>query len=308
MTKTLSLINPLRSDEHPAIVYIAGLVSPSSRRSMRSALGVVTRLLGEVDPLRVNWSAIRFQHAAALRARLIEGYAPSTCNKLLSALRGVVTAAYHLEQIDPESFRRVLAALKGVEGEHLPAGRELLPGELRSLVEVCKADLTPAGVRDAAILAVLYAGLRRAEVSTLELGHWFPGDSRLVVHGKGRKERAAYLPPGGHRALEAWVNLRGFTDGALFTRIGKGGVLTLAPISSQAVYVILQRRAESAGVENITPHDLRRTFVSNLLEAGADTVIVSKLVGHADPKTTARYDRRPEDEKRRVVTRLDFPF
>lgn len=308
MIETLSLINTLRSDEHPAIVYIAGLVSPSSRRSMKSALGVVTRLLGEPDPLKVNWAGIRFQHAVALRARMIEGYAPATCNKLLSAIRGVVTAAYHLEQIDSDSYHRVLTALKGVEGERLPSGRELLPSELRALVETCKSDQTPAGVRDVAILAVLYAGLRRAEVSTLELGHWFPGDSRLVVCGKGRKERSAYLPPGGHRALEAWVNLRGFCDGSLFTRIGKGGVLTLAPISSQAVYVILQRRAEAAGVENITPHDLRRTFVSNLLEAGADTVIVSKLVGHADPKTTARYDRRPEDEKRRAVTRLDFPF
>lgn len=256
----------------------------------------------------MEWSALRFQHVAALRARLIEQYAPATCNRLISTVRGVLRAAYHLEQMRGEDYQRALAALSGVKGERLPAGRELSAAELAALVGVCKADPTPAGVRDAALFAVMYAGLRRAEVAGLRLADWFPGDGRLVVRGKGRKERAAFLPARAGAALAAWVNLRGFGDGPLFTRIGKSGAISSAGISAQAVYVILAKRAESAGLTQVTPHDLRRTFVSNLLQAGADTVIVSKLVGHADPKTTARYDRRPEDEKRRAVDRLDFPF
>ena len=68
--------------------------------------------------------------------------------------------------------------------------------------------------------------------------------------------------------------------------------------------VRLKRRSEEAGIASCSPYDLRRTFVSDLLEAGADIAIVQRLAGHASPLTTARYDRRGNEAMRRATARL----
>ncbi len=77
-------------------------------------------------------------------------------------------------------------------------------------------------------------------------------------------------------------------------------------MSSQAVLLVVQKRASQAGVESFSPHDFRRTFCSDLLDAGVDIVTVQKLAGHANPNTTAKYDRRGEETKRKAVQKLKF--
>ena len=79
-------------------------------------------------------------------------------------------------------------------------------------------------------------------------------------------------------------------------------------ITPQTAYDVLRRRAAEAGVSSCSPHDLRRTFVSNLLDAGADLVTVQNLAGHASPATTARYDRRGEETKRVAAELLHVPY
>ncbi len=79
-------------------------------------------------------------------------------------------------------------------------------------------------------------------------------------------------------------------------------------LAAQAVAVVCAARAQEAGLFPFTPHDMRRTFISTLLEAGADIATVQQLAGHEDPATTSRYDRRGEDAKRKAVDMIHVPF
>jgi site-specific recombinase XerD len=130
----------------------------------------------------------------------------------------------------------------------------------------------------------------------------------LRVRGKGSKQRSVPLAGGAADALTDWLTLRGKRAGPLLLRVNKGGRVIAEGITAQAVYLILRKRAEQAAVKTVTPHDWRRTFIGDLLDAGADLSVVQKLAGHADPSTTVRYDRRPETIKRKAVKLLHTPY
>ena len=298
-------------DRNPAAVYLASLAE-GSRRGQLQALNTMAGILtGGVSAAEsMNWAALRYQHTAALRARLMEGYKPATVNKFLSALRSVLKASWQLGLMTIEDYQRA-ADLKSVKGTTLPTGRELSSGEILALMSACEHDLTPAGVKDAAIIGMMYsAGLRRDEVINLTLASYDLKNGKLVIQGKGAKERTAYLTNGAADALADWLNLRGSAAGPLFLAINKGGNLDLEAkqLTPQAIYNMLARRAFQAGVAKFSPHDLRRTFVSDLLEAGADIATVAKMAGHASVNTTARYDRRPEQTKQKAAGLLHVPY
>ncbi len=96
-------------------------------------------------------------------------------------------------------------------------------------------------------------------------------ESELVIRGKGNKQRAVPVGNAGP-ALADWLAVRGPEAGALFWGLGnrnRGRQLT-----DQAIYNMLRKRARMAGVSHLSPHDFRRTFVGDLLDAGADIVTV----------------------------------
>ncbi|MBU1750138.1 MAG: tyrosine-type recombinase/integrase [Chloroflexi bacterium] len=296
-------------DENPAAVYLASL-SAGGRRTMRGALNTIAGLLSnnQADALTLPWARVRFQHAQAVRTRLTETYAPATVNKMLSALRGTLRAAWQLGQMDAETYHQT-AAVASVKGTRLPAGRSITPGELAALLRACENAQDAAGVRDAAIVALLYsAGLRRAELVALDVADYDQTAGTLRIRGKGDKERLAHIVGGTARALADWLTLRGTAAGPLFWPGRKSGAVYSSRLTAQAVYYMLKSRAQQAGIADLSPHDFRRSFVGDLLDAGADIATVQALAGHAQVTTTARYDRRPEGTRRKAAELLHVPY
>ncbi len=309
--QTLIIPNAARLplDRNPASVYLASLAL-GSRRTMRDALNVIAAMLtnGDADALTLQWAALRFQHTAAIRAKLAQEYSAATANKMLSALRGVLKTSWRLGQMSADDYARA-ADVQSVHGATLPRGRALASGEIDALMTACVNDASAAGARDAAIIALLrVGGLRRAEICALNFDDYDAETGALTIRGKRNKERAGYVANGAKEALEDWLILRGNETGALFCPVSKGGTIILRRMYPEAIFNLLCKRAAQAGVKDLSPHDFRRTFAGDLLDAGADIVTVQKLMGHANVQTTARYDRRGEQAKRKAIALLHVPY
>jgi integrase len=123
--------------------------------------------------------------------------------------------------------------------------------------------------------------------------------------GEQGAQRASTV--GGRAGVARWLHLRGDSPGSLLCPM-RGRNVTVRPISSQAIMTALLRRAGHGGVPHLSPHDLRRSYITGLLRAGADLSTVQRLAGHASVSTTTRYDRRGDDEKAKAVALLHVPY
>ncbi|HRC87333.1 MAG TPA: integrase, partial [Thermoanaerobaculia bacterium] len=169
-------------EDNPARVYLASL-APGSYWAVRHSLETVASLLGGegADPWTYPWWEVRYRDTAAVRAALAKRFAPSTVNRMLSALRCVLKNAWRLGLMDHETYARAVD-VQNVKARTLPRGRAVEQEELRKLFGVCAADPSPAGRRDAAMLAALYGGgLRRAEPCGLDLADFDCGNCALTV-------------------------------------------------------------------------------------------------------------------------------
>ncbi|MBD2066030.1 tyrosine-type recombinase/integrase [Leptolyngbya sp. FACHB-671] len=306
----LVLTTPPPLTLHPAAVYLAHLAA-GSRPTMEQALNTIARLLtnGQGDVYTLNWAALRYQHTAAIRTSLMQQFAPATANKMLCALRRVLREALRLDLMDATDYAKAVD-FPSIKTKKELRGRALSPHEIAALFQVCQDDSTPTGARDAALIAILRGGgLRRAEAVNLELRDFTVSTGDLKVRdGKGGKDRTVYLSSVAVTVVEDWLTIRGKKPGPLLCPIRKGGKIQPRRMTPQAVLLILRKRAAEAGVESFSPHDFRRTFCSDLLDAGTDIVTVQKLAGHASPVTTAKYDRRGEEVKRKAVEQLGIPY
>jgi integrase len=297
----LSVLEPQlgRADRNPAVVYLAGL-SEGSRRSTAQAIRVIAEVL-QLEVELVPWHRLEYQHTQAVRAALADRYAPATANKILAALRGVLREARRLGLMSAEAEAKA-TDVKRIRGVRPARGRALGADELTALRAACKVS-EALGARDVALLALLYGGgLRRSEAVRLDIDD-VAGDE-LTVHGKGAKTRVAYLSEVHAFDLVTWLGFRGSEGGPLLCPVLRGGRVVLRRLTDQAVLVALRRLAARAGLARFSPHDMRRTFISDLLDKGADIATVAQLAGHSQVTTTARYDRRGERAKRAAAALL----
>ena len=246
-------------------------------------------------------SALDVEAYVADLRRGVDGTKPLATSSVARAL--VVARGLHKFGVAEGVLPRDVAAevAPPQQGEQLPD--TLSVAEVESLLDSC-AGATPVGVRDRALLELLYAtGARVSEVLALnvddasELEH---GAGVLTVTGKGNKQRL--VPVGSHAqdALQAYlVRVRpSFATGkshALFLNT-RGGAL-----SRQSTWTAIKQAAERAGVhKDISPHTLRHSFATHLLEGGADVRTVQELLGHASVTTTQIYTHVTAENLREV--------
>ncbi len=330
MNQAQSVITTNELNAQPAAAYLAGLGSDVSRNVMRSQLNKIARLMGAADWQQVDWSTLNAANVMAIMAKVTG--APKTRNLALTALRGVAKTAWRLGLMDPDTLAKI-EDVHGDTGSREITGREIEPWEIAALMRACADDPTPAGARDAAIFALAHkTGARRAELTTITLDAITKTADgyEIKVIGKRNKQRTlfvdngsanaltdwlyVYLSPTGERAILASLEAH-FTvsrnDGKpmyLFPHISQRGAASGRKMSTTALHKILAKRAAEAGLSNITWHDFRRTFASTLLDAGADISVVAGMMGHESVNTTARYDRRPAEAKRKAARKISTPY
>lgn len=304
-------IFPPHATGNPAGVYLQNLRG-DGRRSTRERLKKFASFFGHtVDTY--PWGELSAGDVLTTRGLLLDlGASKSTINMTLSALRGVARTQ---RRMHPDRMTAEVAAaiceVEGVRGSTAPAGRTLREDEIASLVSACARDRTAAGARDLALISLLYyQGLRRDEAVRLEPGDWDARERRLRVLGKGDKEEFSYVESKETRlALGRWLKRRGRAPGPLFCSVWRGGHVrrdhgSVRPLLGDAVYQIVKRRARQASLRPCTPHDLRRSAITHLLERGTDALAVQAFARHEQLSTTTRYDRRREEAKRDAARRL----
>jgi len=216
------------------------------------------------------------------------GIAPATVNRRLSAYRGFFTFLCREGILQADPARVVIG----------PRARRKLPSVLTiPQVEALLAqpDLnTPAGVRDRAMIELMYGcGLRVSELITLTLDALRMDGEILFVRGKGDKTRL--VPVGGYardavmkylsEVRPSLVKDRRQTKDAIFLSLKLG-----KPLTRMGFWRILKAHVAAAGIkEEVTPHTLRHSFATHLLEGGAGLREVQELLGHASIETTMIY-------------------
>lgn len=305
--ESAAVAEPPGSKPNAALAYLATLHSETSRAAMKSKLNVLARLAGYDSLLTCAWEAIRPEHVLALLEALErEGKKGNTVNCYLAAIKGVAKAAWLVGSISHETMLRI-GAIKQRRFSRLPAGRSLSAAESGALLHSCDQRHDAIGRRDKAILALMLGcGLRRGEIPELRAEHYDRETGELTLIGKGDKERKVYLPDEVQAILNLWLSKdRGYEKGLLFGRIFKNGRLDLSrALDARSVGDILDSHKDSVPGANFTAHDLRRTFATRLLQNNVDIVTVQGMMGHSSVTTTARYDRRGEESKRRASRKV----
>lgn len=306
----LSLSAPVPLTLHPAAVYLSSL-APGSRRTMRGSLNSIAKLLtgDRCDAMTLDWSKLRYQHTAAVRTALAESLAPNTVNKMLVAIRRVLTEAYRLDLMDANDYHKAID-LKNVRVSAEMTGRALSLEEIKGLISSCLKEGTAIAFRDAAVISVLRgSGIRRQELVRLKLSDVNKTTGEVVVRqGKGNKTRTVYLSDLALQLVEKWLKVRGDAPGALICPVNKSGRVSISHFAENGdgIYKLIQERAKKALIAHFSPHDFRRTFASDLLEANEDVFTVQDLMGHVSTATTKKYDKRGEARKKEAVRKLQF--
>jgi integrase len=283
------------SGEHPLEMIIDAVLddlgSDTSRRVYQQSIDQFLNWLGAYKRSSVNKGTV-----AAYKRFLEEEreLAAATVNRHLSAVKKLISEAADHGMFD-ESMLSAIKRVKGAKQKGSRAGNWLTREQALRLLETPDLN-TRKGARDQAILAVLVGcGLRRQELVDMTYSHMQSRDGHWVfvdLVGKGGRVRTVKIPPWGKRAIDYWTEMSGRYPGPddyIFVSIKKGHKIVGKSMTAQAIYYLVVDYCKLAGLPEITPHDLRRTFAKLSRKGGAQLEQLQLTLGHASVQTTERY-------------------
>ena len=296
------------NNQTPTALFLSRL-APSGRRPLRCQLNTVRKLLkwkGEVEsqPFHtLNYAQIEY----VKRHKLDDGKSPRTINLVLFALKAIVKTGFLMGVVDDMQWRQV-QAVKRLPINPSSRGKALSSDSVSQLITTCYLDKRYIGKRDCCILALfLSTGLRRFELANLTVSDINLDKRTLTVKsGKGKKPRNQPIPMWALTYIDNWLRVRTNQQGDLFNPIWNNIIKHDRGLSSAALYQIVKARTLANTGINISPHDLRRTFITELLNQKVDLSTASKLAGHANVTTTQIYDKRDESVMREAIDQLSY--
>ncbi|MEJ2247796.1 MAG: site-specific integrase [Acidobacteriota bacterium] len=237
---------------------------------------------------------LAFNRTVVLRYRFFleqKNLASSTINVRLAAVRRLAYEASDSGLLSPE-LAAGIARVKGAKRLGIRIGNWLTAEQGKTLLQKTRSE-TLRGKRDHAILAVLLGcGLRRAEIVSMRIEdlqireeHWVVAD--LV--GKGRHVRTVPMPTWVKKAIDDWTAAAEISEGVIFRRISKEGKVWGPGITSKSIWHVVKAAAKRGGLQNLAPHDLRRTCARLCHLAGGELEQIQFLLGHVSALTTERY-------------------
>ncbi|MFG3700982.1 tyrosine-type recombinase/integrase [Micromonospora sp. NPDC047620] len=253
----------------------------------------------ELDPLHANFLHVN-EYArgleATLAARSGKPLTPATVARRLSALSSWYDFLAKLRAVDANPVAG--ADRPRIDRDH-SATVGLSPEEVDALLAAAEADTGPTAARNRAAIALLAdLGLRVGELVSLDLTDLGAerGHRSVRFVGKGGKSRRRALTPGTAYAVDAYLAQRAAAQGVAVHEL-TGPLLvtgTGARLDRHAVFRLVRRLARAAGIAawaKLSPHSLRHAFATTARAEGVPLEDVQDAMGHADPRTTRRYDR-----------------
>ena len=272
-------------------------LSPLTVRNYRNDISHFVRwLMDQETPISELSRADYRAYLAELRAA---GAADGSVRRRASTLKSFTRQLARMGELtsDPLALARTPQATS-----YLPA--YLSEDDIGALL-AAPDTTTSAGLRDRALLEVLYAaGLRVSELVNIRLGDYDRDDNRIIVRGKGDKERAALIGAPAERWLLRYLSegrpalhSERSADWLWLNRFG-------GPLSARAVQLSVRRYASAAGLpKSVHPHLLRHSFATHMLDGGANLRVVQELLGHSNVATTQIYTHVSDAARRETVDR-----
>jgi len=250
-------------------------------------------------PTATSWDKVAKDHLLAyiLHLKTDREYASTTVARKVAAIKSF----FHFLVSDGEIRDDPTATLDSPRvKKYLP--RAIAEEDVRKLLDAASRKDTPRGLRDAAILELLYAtGMRVSELVALDIGDVDLASASVRCFGKGQKERVVPIYERAVRAVEAYLTrgrihlLRDSGEKALYLN-QRGQRLT-----RQGLWLIVKGYVREAGLKvHVTPHTLRHSFATHMLRGGADLRNVQELLGHANIATTQVYTQVSNERLREV--------
>ena len=272
--------------DHSKLAVLNSLGSPGSRRVYEFALNQFIAWYCSEPRLAFN-RIVATRYRMYLESRSL---AANTINQQLAAVRRLANEAADAGLLSPE-LAAGISRVRGVKQLGFRVGNWLSADECSAVLSnACGSTLRAK--RDYAMLAILFGcGLRRSELVGLDVndvqvrqGHWAIVD----LIGKGGHIRTVPIPLWVKAALDDWTTAAGITEGRIFRAVAKNRVWG-AGISQNVVWYVVKGCCERAGLQNIAPHDLRRTCAKLCHTSGGEIEQIQFLLGHASVQTTERY-------------------